>query len=220
METRQKHGGGPPGLFFRCIEFVSRKALFVAGLTYLAITGLVCFDIVARRTLGISSGSTTEITGYLMAAGMSLGLAGALMERAHVRIDVLLQKLPLGVRLALHVVSLAGLLVTAAFFAWGAASLAIDSYQLGASDLSSARVPLVVPQGIWAAGLCLMLLAVIAVLARTLRLMLIGAGEGADRALSPRSDIDEAEETLEALGRHEEAVKLHAAAQGDPGGQK
>jgi len=186
----------------------------------LAITVLVCFDIVARRTLGISSGSTTEITGYLMAAGMSLGLAGALMERAHVRIDVLLQKLPIGVRLALHLVSLVGLLVTVGFFAWGAAALAIDSYQLGASDLSSARVPLVVPQGIWAIGLCLMLLAVVAVLARTIRLIWIGAGEGADRALSPRSDIDEAEETLEALGRHEQAVKLHLAAQPDAGVQK
>lgn len=220
MQPFQDKSGGPPGLFFRSIEFISRQALFVAGLAYLAITGLVCFDIVARRTLGISSGSTTEVTGYLMAAGMSLGLAGALIERAHVRVDVLLQKLPLPARLALHLVSIAGLTVTVAFFAWGGTALAVDSYKLGASDLSSARVPLVVPQGIWAAGFCLMLLAVLAVLARTVRLVLLGAGQGADRALSPRNDIDEAEETLEALGRHEEAMKLHSAAQDDPEAKK
>lgn len=190
---------------------MARVAMLTAGWCYVVITLLVCFDIVARRVGGFSSGATTELTGYLMAAGMTLGLAGTLMERGHVRIDVLIQRMPLRMRLIFHGVSVLALLVTSGFFAWGAVSLAWDSYQMGASDTSALHLPLIMPQGVWAAGLVLMLLAVIAVAARMLRLALVGHQEEADALMMARTDLDEAEETLEAVGRHDEAVKLAAA---------
>ena len=95
----------------------------MAGLCYLAITALICFDIVARRLLGFSSGATTEMSGYLMAVGMSWGMAGALYERAHVRIDVLIQKFPLRWRTWLHLFSLSCLLVAVAFLCGGRSPL-------------------------------------------------------------------------------------------------
>jgi TRAP-type mannitol/chloroaromatic compound transport system permease small subunit len=73
----------------RALEWLSGRAMTVAGWCYLAITVLICFDIAARRLLGFSTEATTELTGYLMAIGMSWGLAGTLFERGHVRIDVL-----------------------------------------------------------------------------------------------------------------------------------
>src|SRR6218665_327604 len=109
---------------FRTLEWLSRRAMTVAGWCYLLITALICFDILARRLLGFSSEATAELTGYLMAVGMSWGLAGTLFERGHVRIDVLVQKLPLKVRVWLHLASLAALLVATGFFVYGAFSLA------------------------------------------------------------------------------------------------
>ena len=53
---------------FRALEWVSAKAMTIAGWCYLVITLLICFDIAARRLLGFSTEATTEITGYLMAA--------------------------------------------------------------------------------------------------------------------------------------------------------
>jgi TRAP-type C4-dicarboxylate transport system permease small subunit len=100
---------------FDLIARLNRHAMSMAGLCYLAITALICFDIVARRLLGFSSGATTEMSGYLMAVGMSWGMAGALYERAHVRIDVLIQKFPLRWRTWLHLFSLSCLLVAVAF---------------------------------------------------------------------------------------------------------
>ena len=193
------------------IEAVSRRALTVAGWCYLAITVLICFDVVARRFLGFSSGATTEWTGYLMAISMTWGLAGTLYERGHVRIDVLVQKMPLRVRVWLHLASLLALLVTAGFFAWGAVALAKDSWTFNAADLSALHTPLVIPQGLWAAGLALFLLAVVALAARAVHLLATRRQGEMDAMLMARTYVDEAAETLEAIAESHPAAPPAAA---------
>ena len=197
---------------FRTLEWISSKAMTVAGWCYLAITLLICFDIGARRLLGFSTEATTEITGYLMAVGMSWGLAGTLFERGHVRIDVLVQKMPLKLRVWLHLASLIALLVASGFFAWGAVSLAKDSFDFGASDISALHTPLVIPQGLWAAGLALLLLAVVALAARAVRQLATGDADGMDRMLMARTYVDEAAETLEAVAEAQQGMQPIAAA--------
>jgi len=184
----------------RLIEWASRRAMGLAGWCYLAMTALICFDIAARRLLGFSSESTTELSGYLMAIGMSWGLAGTLLERGHVRIDVLLQKMPLRWRVVLHLLSLLALLVSIGFFIWGSFSLALDSFTFGSTDLSTLRTPLVVPQGLWALGFALFGLAALSLMARGLRQCLQGNLQALDESLMSRSYQEEADETLQALG--------------------
>lgn len=185
---------------WKVLEQVSHRAMGMAGWCYLAMTVLICFDIVARRLLGFSSESTTEINGYLLAIGMSWGLAGTLLERGHVRIDVLLQRMPLKWRAVLHLMSLLALLVTVGFFIWGAASLTLDSLAFGATDLSALRTPLALPQGLWAAGFILFGVAVCGLLMRALVQCLTGRVAQMDAELTARSYQEEADETLEALG--------------------
>jgi TRAP-type C4-dicarboxylate transport system permease small subunit len=185
----------------RALRWVADRGLTVAGLCYLLITALICFDIVARRLLGFSTEATTELTGYLMAVGMSFGLAGTLYERGHVRIDVLVQRTPLAARAWLHLAALLALLAATGFFVYGAVSLALDSLDLGATDLSTLRTPLALPQGVWAAGFALLLLAVIGLAAQTLARIARGRPDEVDRALAARSDAEEAAETLQATGQ-------------------
>ena len=184
----------------RLIEWASRRAMGLAGWCYLAMTVLICFDIAARRLLGFSSESTTELSGYLMAIGMSWGLAGTLLERGHVRIDVLLQKMALRWRVVLHLLSLLALLVSIGFFIWGSFSLALDSFTFGSTDLSTLRTPLVVPQGLWAVGFALFGLAALSLMARGLRQCWHGDLRALDESLMSRSYQEEADETLQALG--------------------
>ncbi len=184
--------------FWRALERASQHALSVAGWCYLAMTALICFDIVARRMLGFSSGATSELSGYLLGIGMAWGLAGTLLDRVHVRIDLLVQKLPLGVRAWLHVAALAVLLVVAGFFAWGSAALAIDSYQLSATDVSLLRTPLALPQALWAAGFALFFVVALALSLRVLAALASGEHSKVERALAARSYEDEVAETLEA----------------------
>ena len=187
--------------------------MHVAGWCYLGITLLITFDIIARRLMGFSTEATTEVTGYLMAIGMSWGMAGTLFERGHVRIDVLVQKLPLKVRVWLHMASLLALLVSTAFFVYGACSLARDSWELGATDLSTLSMPMVVPQGLWAAGLALLLLTVVAMAVRSLRQLAGGEADAMDHMLMARTYEDEAAETLEAVAEAQAGMHAPADAQ-------
>lgn len=184
---------------YRCLEWISQRAMFVAGFCYLLITLLICFDIAARQLLGFSTEATIELTGYLMAVGMSWGLAGTLFERGHVRIDVLVQRIPLHIRVWLHLASLLALIVSMVFYVRGSTGLALDSLAFNATDLTTLRTPLVWPQGLWAAGFVLLLLAAIAIAARSIKQLVTGDYAAMDRALMARSYEDEAAETLEAV---------------------
>lgn len=181
------------------LEWLSRRAMWIAGFCYLLITVLICFDIFARKFLGFSTESTTELTGYLMAVGMSWGLAGTLFERGHVRIDVLVQRMPLRVRVWLHLASLLALLVSTGFYVYGAVSIANDSFAFNATDLTTLRTPLVLPQGLWAAGFVLLFLAALALALRSVGQLMHGDLSAMDRALMARTYEDEAAETLEAV---------------------
>lgn len=194
---------------FKAVSFISQHAMTVAGWAYLGITLLICFDILARRWLGFSSGSTTELSGYLMAGAMTWGMAGTLLDRGHVRIDVLVQRLPIKMRIWLHIVSLVLLLLTVGFFAWGATSLATYSWELRAADLSALAVPLVIPQGIWAAGLIMFFVTTLFMGIRSVWLIIKGNGALADSMLMARTYVDEAQETLHAVGAatHNPSVK-------------
>lgn len=184
---------------WRALERASQHALSVAGWCFLAMTTLICFDIVARRMLGFSSGATSELSGYLLGIGMSWGLAAALIERCHVRIDMLVQKLPLSLRVWFHLAALLLLLAVAGFFAWGAAALAIDSWQLRATDISLLRTPLVAPQAVWAAGFMLFALVAFALAVRSAAALAGGRADAVERMLAARSYQDEVAETLDAV---------------------
>lgn len=188
--------------------------MFVAGLCYLLITALICFDIAARHLLGFSTEATIELTGYMMAVGMTWGLAGTLFERGHVRIDVLVQKMPLRVRVWLHLASLIALIVSTGYYTYGAVSLARDSLAFSATDLSTLRTPLVIPQGLWAAGFALLLLASIALALRAVKQLAQGRYDEMDRALMARTYEDEAAETLEAVAEAQATMHLPGSGQG------
>ncbi|MCC7226637.1 MAG: TRAP transporter small permease [Burkholderiaceae bacterium] len=193
---------------YAALQWVGRRAMFVAGLCYLLITLLICFDIAARHLLGFSSEATIELTGYMMAVGMTWGLAGTLFERGHVRIDVLVQKMPLRVRVWLHLLSLTALIVSTGFYTWGAVSLARESLAFNATDLSTLRTPLVIPQGLWAAGFALLLLAALALALRAVRQLAHGQYDAMDQALMARTYVDEAAETLEAVAEAQATMHL------------
>ena len=91
-----------------------------AGWLFVLCALFITFDVLARKFLGFSSESTTELSGYMLGVGIGWGLAGALERARHVRIDMLIQKLPPRIRGWLHWLALALLAVFAGFLAYGA----------------------------------------------------------------------------------------------------
>ncbi|MFC7539518.1 TRAP transporter small permease subunit [Siccirubricoccus deserti] len=165
---------------------------------YIACALFITADVVGRQ-FGYSSASTIEITGYMLATGIAWGLAHALARRAHIRVDVWVNRLPLKLRAVLHLLALLLLGGFAAFCAWSALALVDESLLFDAHDNSALRVPLVVPQGIWTFGIlafCVMILMLALECALSL---LLGRPEELDRLLGARTLEDETAEALEAV---------------------
>lgn len=171
---------------------------YLAGWGFIGCALFITFDVIARRFFGFSSQSTTELTGYALAFGISWAFAHTLTARAHVRIDVLINHLPAGIRRPLHLLSLAVLALFIGFIAWGAYKLVDESLLFGATDISLLRTPLWLPQGLWAAGIAVFLLLIVLMLIESSLLVLAGRGAEAEASLRSRSYDEEVQEALEA----------------------
>ncbi len=173
---------------------------YAAGWGFVCCAVFITGDVLARAFLRVSSGATTEITGYALAFGLSWGLAYGLATRSHVRIDLLVNRLPSRLRVPLHLLALAALLGFAAVMANAAWDLVDESLLFGATDISLLRIPLALPQGLWAFGLVVFVVLAALMLVENLLLALSGDAAAVDANLSSRSYDEEAAEALEAVG--------------------
>ena len=171
----------------------------LAGWNYLACALFITFDIVARNFFGFSSRATVEVTGYMLACGIAWGLAHTLAARAHIRVDVLVNRFPVAVRAPLHLFALLLLGVFAVFIAWAAYSLYDESALFDAHDNSALRIAMVVPQGIWLAGILAFVVMVAVLLLESVLALLAGEPGRLDGLLASRSVDDEAAEALAAV---------------------
>jgi len=135
----------------------------------------------------------------MLAIGIAWGLAHALARRAHIRVDVWVNRLPLRLRAVLHLLALLALGAFAAFCAWAAWSLVDESLLFGAVDNSALRVPLAIPQGLWFAGIAAFCVMIAVLALESLLSILLGRAAELDRLLGSRTLEDETEEALEAV---------------------
>jgi TRAP-type C4-dicarboxylate transport system permease small subunit len=145
----------------------------------------------------------------MLGIGIAWGLAGALEARTHVRIDILIQKVPPQYRGYLHWVALATLAVFAGFLVYGAWHTTIESWEFKATDNSLLKTPLIIPQGLWLIGTGVFgIMAVLRVLEVAL-LLPSGDIDAIEHLTGPRSYVEEAEEALDAIGsaQHLDAQK-------------
>jgi TRAP-type C4-dicarboxylate transport system permease small subunit len=184
----------------RSVAWVAKIMGYLAGWGFILCAVFITFDVLARRFFAFSSQSTTEITGYALAFGISWALAHTLAARSHIRIDVVINHLPLRLRSAMHLVSLAALGVFMGFIAWGAYQLVDESLLFGATDISLLRTPLWIPQGLWAGGIAVFLLLIAVMFLESLVLLLAGRGAEVEARLHARTYDEEAAEALHAVG--------------------
>lgn len=121
------------------------------GLVLMACVAFTLVEIVSRR-LGASLGGVDEISGYVMAVTTSWGISYALTEQAHVRIDLLRQRLvPFG-RAVFDIISLLCLAATAIVVAWRGWAVVEKTLSTGARANTPLETPLWIPQSLWWAG--------------------------------------------------------------------
>ena len=184
----------------RAVASIGTVMGHLAGWGFILCAAFITFDVLARRFVGFSSQSTTEITGYALAFGISWALAHALTTRAHIRIDVLINHLPAALRYPMHLLSLAALLAFMGFIAKGAYDLVDESILFNATDISLLRTPLWIPQGLWAFGIAVFVVLIALLLIESLLLVIAGRGREAEALVHMRTYQEEVAEALEATG--------------------
>jgi TRAP-type C4-dicarboxylate transport system permease small subunit len=187
----------------RGVAGVAAQLARLAGWVYVGCAGLITFDIVARNLFGFSSKATVELSGYMLAGGIAFALAHALAMRAHIRVDVFVTRLPVKVRAALHLVAMVLLTGFGAFAAWAALELVDESLLFDAHDTTALRIPMVIPQGAWALGICVFVVMCAVLLLESLLALLAGDAARLDGLLASRTLQDETEEALQAVAQAE-----------------
>ena len=179
----------PSGLI-NLLRRINSGVAVAVGVGFLACAAFVMVEVVFRK-LGSSLAGTDEISGYVMAIGTSWGMACALIELAHVRIDLMRTRLAERGRALMDIFSmivLSGVAILIALRAWPVLERSLANSARANTPLET---PLWLVQGPWLAGwiwfapmACILTLASLALLARS-------DDAGVDAAIGLRSETDE-----------------------------
>jgi TRAP-type C4-dicarboxylate transport system permease small subunit len=179
----------------------------LGGLMLVAASAMISFEIVARKLLVIPFSVGTELSSYALAAAASWSFSYALLNRAHVRIDVLRNWVGPKARLALDVLALWALAATAIVLAVYCWDTVHTSWELNARENTSFGTPLVIPQGLWFVGLAWFALVCTEQLSLTMLALARRNYDAAAAIVAPPNLDDEVEEALDATDARAATLK-------------
>lgn len=119
--------------------------------------------------LGLTIPSYADFTGFFLAASIFLALAYALREGGHIRVTLVLKRLPERVQHGLEIIVVAIALAMSSFASWYVILLVHESYEFGDQSSGMVSVPLWLPQLPVAFGLIILTIALLDELVGLLR---------------------------------------------------
>lgn len=172
----------------------------VFGLMMIAFSILVTIDTLARKLLNFSFQGTDELGGYALAVGSTLAFTVALVERAHIRIDLVHEKLPPVVQGVLNWLSSLLLAAFGVMLAVVCYRVLVDTVAYRSTAATPWATPLIYPQAAWYAALVVFALAGVWLALRATLLLARGRIEQLNEDYHPKGAIEELREELEDLG--------------------
>jgi TRAP-type C4-dicarboxylate transport system permease small subunit len=168
----------------------------VGGVFLLLAALLVSAEILGRKVLQLPFSVGTELSSYALAVGASWSFAQALLQRAHVRIDVLRNLLPASARTFLDILALVALAAFALVLSWHVWDTVETSWRLGASENTPLGTPLVIPQLLWLWGLIWFAAVAVLETVRAFAALARGDMSALNRIAAPPGVEDEIDEAL------------------------
>ena len=189
-------------------EQISRVGAIVGGAMLLIASILICIDITLRYTVSLTLGGADELSGYALAISSAWGFSSALLSRSHIRIDTVYVRLKsVAARAALDIISLTTLLFFFGMVTWYAWGVVKQSWVSDSHSLSAIEAPLVIPQGLWFAGLLFFVALCLLLLLRSLHAFAAGNYTTLFELIGSKSALAEAEEEIAAVAHGLEQEK-------------
>jgi TRAP-type C4-dicarboxylate transport system permease small subunit len=170
----------------RSLDALYRVSGVVAAICLALIAGLVVAQIVGRM-VGVLVPGADDLAGYALVATSFLGLAYTLKSGGHIRVALLLRRLPPSPHRFAELGALALGAAITLYFTWFAIELAWLSWRFGDMSQGTLPIPLWLPQSVMAAGLMILAIALI----DELVLVLNGALAGYQQAETAEADAIE-----------------------------
>lgn len=148
--------------FLKGVDTLSKVGAYLSALFMVLIVVLISVEIVLRTFFKTSTYISSEYSGYLMVAVVLAGLSYTLRTDGHIRITVLLVKLPSQLQRYLEAAAMLLALLITGFICYHALQMAVDAYTYEMTADSISQTPLYLPQAlipIGLLGLCVQLLA-------------------------------------------------------------
>lgn len=176
---------------------LEKVAATLFGVVFVLLSFAVAVETTMRKVFNVSLQGVDELGGYALAVGASLAFTLALLSRAHIRIDLIHDRLSQGPRVALNVLAMLTISATALLFVAMAFYSLRDSIALHSTAQTPWATPIKYPQMVWFA--CLGLFAAVATGygGRVLWLALTGRSEILVRDYSPRGAKEDLKEELD-----------------------
>lgn len=185
--------------FHAIIASISLWMARIGGLMLVGSAVVITMEILARKVILIPFSVGSELSSYALAISASWSFSYALLNRAHVRIDVIRNWMSPTIRFCLDVLALGSLGGVAMILAWFAWDTVDTSWTLGARENTSLGTLLVIPQGLWFAGLVWFAFVCVEQLALVM-FALVRRDRTAAAAIVTTPDVsDEIDEALEAV---------------------
>jgi TRAP-type C4-dicarboxylate transport system permease small subunit len=143
---------------------VARFGAWLGGGLVVIAALLTVAEIVIRKVADHSLGGISSLTGYLLACSSAWAFALTLIDRGHLRVDLVYTQMPRRIRGALDLLALAALTAFSLVLLTQAWMVFYASFKFTSRDLTPLRIYLEYPQLIWVAGIaffftiCLLLL--------------------------------------------------------------
>jgi len=145
-------------------------------------------------------GGADDLSGYALAIASAWGFSAALLTRSHIRIDTVYVRVrSRAARAVLDVLSLLAFTLFAALVAWHGWGVFHQSYVSDSHSQSAIEMPLVLPQGLWFAGLAFFVAVALLLLARAIHAWLGGNLDDLFRLIGSKSALEEAKEEVVAI---------------------
>lgn len=134
------------------LRTLNRYVALACGIALMAAVVLILMEVAGRRVPALRIGGADELSGYVMAGIATWGFSYTLVERAHVRIDLVYMKLRAPGRALFDILAMASVAFVAVLVAWYAYDVLGKSLARGSRSNTPLAIQLWIPQVIWFAG--------------------------------------------------------------------
>ncbi|GAA6163043.1 TRAP transporter small permease [Pelagimonas sp. KU-00592-HH] len=142
----------------RGLDFLYLSAGVLAALSLITILGLIVVQMLARWTGEVFPGAP-DYAGYAMAAASFLAFANALNRGSHIRVSILLNAVPDGLRRWLEIWCFGVGTAVMWYFVWYAQRFVYWSWKFNDVSQGQDRTPLWIPQSVMLLGAVILAIA-------------------------------------------------------------